>query len=75
LFASCVVGSYGEEVTMGLSVEKLGTKSLTLQLGCRHGDEQRMSARQVLVFTSLDTHLAVPVPADLRRAIEAFTFP
>jgi len=62
----------GEDVMLGLSVERLGGKSLTLQLGCRHGDEQRMSVRQVLVFTSLDTHRAVDVPADLRAAIDAF---
>lgn len=66
------ISRMGEDVLLGLSVEKLGGKSLTLQLGCRHGDEQRMSVRQVLVFTSLDTHRAVDVPADLRAAIDAF---
>lgn len=66
------ISRMGEDVLLGLSVEKLGGKSLTLQLGCRHGDEQRMSVRQVLVFTSLDTHRAVDVPPDLRAAIDAF---
>jgi len=66
------ISRMGEDVKLGLSVERLGGKSLTLQLGCRHGDEQRMSVRQVLVFTSLDTHRAVDVPADLRAAIDAF---
>ena len=66
------ISRMGEDVMLGLSVEKLGGKSLTLQLGCRHGDEQRMSVRQVLVFTSLDTHRAVDVPPDLRAAIDAF---
>ena len=32
-----------------------------------------MRMRQVLVFTSLDTHRAVDIPADLRAAIERFT--
>jgi len=66
------ISRMGEDVMLGLSVAKLGGKSLTLQLGCRHGDEQRMSVRQVLVFTSLDTHRAVDVPPDLRAAIDAF---
>jgi 4-hydroxybenzoyl-CoA thioesterase len=29
-----------------------------------------MAMRQVLVSTSLDTHRAIPIPDDLRRAIE-----
>jgi 4-hydroxybenzoyl-CoA thioesterase len=66
------ISRMGDEVMLGLSVERLGGSSLSLAVGCRAGDEQRMSVRQVLVFTSLDTHRAVPVPADLRAAIVAF---
>jgi acyl-CoA thioesterase FadM len=32
-----------------------------------------MSIRQVLVFTSLDTHRAIDIPTDMRSAIERFT--
>ena len=66
------ISRMGEDVTMGLSVEHIGSKSITLQHGCRRGDELRMRVRQVLVFTSLDTHRAIDMPADLRGAIEAF---
>jgi 4-hydroxybenzoyl-CoA thioesterase len=66
------ISRMGDEVRLGLRVERLGGKSLTLQIGCRCGDEQRMVARQVLVFTSLDTHRAIDIPADLRAAIERF---
>ena len=66
------VSRMGEDVTMGLSLEHIGNKSITLQHGCRRGDELRMRVRQVLVFTSLDTHRAIDMPADLRGAIEAF---
>ena len=66
------ISRMGEDVMLGLSVERLGGKSLTLQIGCRCGDEQRMVVRQVLVFTSLDTHQAIHIPADLRTAIETF---
>ena len=63
----------GEDVVMGLSLEQVGTKSITLQHGCRRGDELRMRVRQVLVFTNLDTHRAIDIPADLRAAMAAFT--
>jgi 4-hydroxybenzoyl-CoA thioesterase len=66
------VSRMGDDVMLGLTVERLGTRSITLQLGCRQGDEQRMVVRQVLVFTSLDTHRAVDIPADLRAAISRF---
>ena len=67
------VSRMGDAVQMGLSVERVGGKSLTLQLGCRCGDELRMRARQVLVFTSLDTHRAIDIPGDLRVALDRFT--
>lgn len=67
------ISRMGDDVMLGLAVERLGAKSLTLQIGCRCGDEQRMSIRQVLVFTSLDSHRAIDIPPDLRRAIDAFT--
>ncbi|WP_088279631.1 thioesterase family protein [Ideonella sp. A 288] len=60
----------GEHVTMGLAVHRLGRKSITLDLWCRLGDEQRVKARQVLVTTQLDRMEAVDIPADLRAAID-----
>lgn len=66
------VSRMGERVALGLSVERLGRKSITLRHGCRLGDESRMVARQVLVTTDLDTHRAIDIPADLRAAIERF---
>ncbi|MGL6109126.1 MAG: acyl-CoA thioesterase [Rubrivivax sp.] len=66
------ISRLGDEVMLGLRVERVGGKSLTLQHGCRCGDEARMGVRQVLVFTDLDTHRAIEIPADLRAAIERF---
>lgn len=66
------VSRMGETVTLGLSVERLGTKSITLRHGCRRGDEARFAIRQVLVTTDLHTHRAIHIPADLRAAIETF---
>jgi 4-hydroxybenzoyl-CoA thioesterase len=66
------VSRMGDDVMLGLTVQRVGTKSITLQLGCRSGEEQRFDMRQVLVFTSLDTHGAIDIPTDLRKAIERF---
>ncbi len=67
------VSRLGDEVDFGLRLERLGTRSLTLltELLGAEGD-LRAALRQVLVSTSLDTHAAVPLPADLRTAAEAF---
>lgn len=62
----------GEVVTLGLSLERVGGASIGLRLGVRRGDEARVTARQVLVTTSLDTHRAMPIPEDMRRALMGF---
>jgi 4-hydroxybenzoyl-CoA thioesterase len=64
------VSRMGDKVLLALDVERLGRRSITLGLRCTGGDEQpRMSMRQVLVTTSLDTHASIDIPADLRAAI------
>ena len=67
------ISRMGDDVAMGLSLERVGTKSITLLAGCRRGDELRMRVRQVLVTTHLDTHRAIDVPADVRTALERFS--
>jgi 4-hydroxybenzoyl-CoA thioesterase len=62
----------GELVHLGLSIERIGGASIGLRLGVRCGDEARVTARQVLVTTSLDTHRALPIPGDMRRALLDF---
>ena len=66
------VSRFGDDVVLSLAVERLGGKSLTLALECRAaGDgELRMAVRQVIVVTSLESHRAIAMPADLRAAIE-----
>jgi 4-hydroxybenzoyl-CoA thioesterase len=66
------ISRMGDEVTLGLAVERLGRSSLTLTLGCRAGAQQRVNARQVLVFTDLHTHRATPMPPDVRQALAHF---
>ena len=67
------ISRMGDEVTLGLQVERLGTRSLTLALSCLGTDgRERVRARKVLVTTSLHTHQAIDMPRDLRVAIVRF---
>ena len=64
------VSRMGDAVELALGVERLGGASLTLAHTITGaGGERRMAMRQVLVSTSLDTHRAVELPADVRTAI------
>ena len=62
----------GERVRLCLAVERMGRSSITLALECRHGDELRVRAQQVLVTTSLDAGHAMPIADDIRAAIARF---
>ncbi len=63
------ISRMGDDVQLGLAVERLGERSLILALDVRAGDEVRVTARKVLVATSLQTHQAMPWPDDLRQAM------
>jgi 4-hydroxybenzoyl-CoA thioesterase len=66
------VSRMGDDVTLGLQVEAIGHRSLTLQLDCASGSERRVQVRNVIVTTSLDTHRAIALPDDLRAAVARF---
>jgi 4-hydroxybenzoyl-CoA thioesterase len=64
------VSRIGDDVTLALGVQHLGGRSITLDLHCDGPDGQRrVSIKQVLVTTSLETHKAIEIPPDLREAI------
>ncbi|QGW81487.1 acyl-CoA thioesterase [Variovorax paradoxus] len=65
------VSRMGDQVALGLSVERLGSRSMALVLRCFEpaSGELRMQVKQVLVTTSLESHRAVEIPQDLRAAI------
>lgn len=66
------VSQMGDQVQLCLTVERLGTRSMTLQLQCVGAQgEIRMQMRQVLVTTSLLDYQSVDIPSDLRSAIES----
>jgi 4-hydroxybenzoyl-CoA thioesterase len=63
------ISRMGDIVRFGLRAERVGGRSLELALQACSGDAVRVSSRQVLVFTSLDTHQAISMPADVRAAL------
>ena len=65
------VSKMGDKVLLSLAVEKLGSRSISLDSRCTAAEsgELRMQMKQVLVCTSLQTHQAIEVPADMREAI------
>jgi 4-hydroxybenzoyl-CoA thioesterase len=64
------VSRFGDKVKLALAVERVGERSLTLQLQCLGaGGDLRMQMRQVLVTTSLASHQAIAIPSDLREAL------
>ena len=66
------VSRMGDRVVLSLAVERLGSRSIALNSRCTGvpDGQLRMQMRQVLVSTSLQSHQAVEVPADMRAAIE-----
>ncbi|MGJ7527810.1 acyl-CoA thioesterase [Variovorax sp. GB1P17] len=65
------VSRMGDQVMLGLAVQRLGSRSMSLALRCFEpvSGELRMEVKQVLVTTSLETHRAVAIPDDMRAAI------
>jgi 4-hydroxybenzoyl-CoA thioesterase len=66
------ISRMGDEVTLGLSVLRIGGASFHLSVGCRQGDQPRVRMTQALVITSLDTHRPVPIPDDVRAAMQPY---
>lgn len=66
------VSRMGDDVLLGLALERVGRSSMTLQLDCRGANDLRMRMTQVLVTTNLDTHRAMALHDDLRAAMLRF---
>ncbi len=65
------VSRMGDQVVLGLCVQRLGSRSMTLAVRCfgAQTGEVRMQMTQVIVTTSLETHRSVAIPDDMRAAI------
>lgn len=66
------VSRHGDAVALALKLLRIGSRSIELSLALRAGEELRVSSRQTLVTTSLDTHRAIAIPEDLRAALLRF---
>ena len=60
---------FGDRLTFGLCVVKVGRASLHLAHVVTAADGVRWRARQILAATSLVDHHAIPWPDDVRAAI------
>ncbi len=62
----------GDVLTFAFTIERLGSRSLHLSHRISSGDEERWSAKQVVVATDLDKHRACHWPDDIRAALVRF---
>jgi 4-hydroxybenzoyl-CoA thioesterase len=65
------VSRMGDDVILTLNVLRIGERSFELALDCKGAADEslRMSARQTLVTTSLDTHTSIRIPPQLRESL------
>ncbi|WAC75403.1 acyl-CoA thioesterase [Roseateles sp. SL47] len=59
----------GEVLTQRLWIERVGRRSLTLRMSFDGPEGTRVAFGQVLVCTSMQTHLSQPFPEDVRSAL------
>ena len=65
----------GERITFDLVVEKIGTSSCTLSITAHAGEDVKLRARMVLVFSSISIMgdiTCIPIPGDLRMLMERY---
>ena len=62
---------YGEQVTIDVSTERVGSTSFTLRFSVRVGAEVRSTGRTIYVVVSTDGSGKRPVPPRLRGGLES----
>jgi 4-hydroxybenzoyl-CoA thioesterase len=62
----------GEVIELTLLVERVGRSSLGIAIVCHRNGFERLRAHMVTAMMSLETRKPVPMPQDLRDAIEAY---
>ena len=66
----------GDVLSFALTVERIGNKSVTLNVRATCDGEERLRSRQTVVYASTgDTVRAEPLPDDLRAAMANFLAP
>ena len=59
----------GDRLTVALTVERLGTTSVTFAYTVRCGDEQRATAKLVHAFVDLERFAPIPAPEAFRAGL------
>ncbi|MEI8325126.1 MAG: thioesterase family protein [Betaproteobacteria bacterium] len=59
----------GDRISFELRVQRVGKKSITLDVSCSGADGTRLRLRQVLVTTSFSDDRAISIPPDIVQAI------
>lgn len=62
----------GDHLSLRLFVERLGTRSFTLNMQCVGNNGPRVTVQEVLVCMSMEAHKSIDIPTDIRRAMEIF---
>jgi 4-hydroxybenzoyl-CoA thioesterase len=65
-------GFLADELVFAVLVDRIGNSSLGLSVHAHRGAEAVLVARMTIVTTSLDEHRAIPIPGDLRAALERY---
>lgn len=62
----------GDRLRLGVVVTRVGESSISIEVQGKVGDELRLKAVQTLVVMSLDAMKAIPIPAEIRSALERY---
>lgn len=62
----------GDTLTLGVLIERLGRSSLKLRINGEVDGQVRLSGNLTVVTTSLDDFASIPIPADIRHAMEIY---
>ncbi len=65
-------GLQGDELVFAVLVDRIGNASVTLRLPAMRREELILTARLVIVTTDLHEARAIPLPNDLRAALECY---
>lgn len=65
-------GHMGERIRFTPHLDRIGGASYTLLIDAHRGSEPILSARQVIVTTSLDAQRPIPLPSTLRDALTRY---
>lgn len=63
--------AFPDELRAGVGIARLGTTSVTWEIGIMLGDEQIATGQFVHVFVDALTRRPTPIPASIREAIES----